>query len=59
MKVNVMEVKAFFDQRCNECISFYGIEQADNDIGHCRAKHNMLVVKHGCPCDQFNKSLDP
>jgi len=49
----------FFDQKCNQCNSFYGIKKYDNNIGICRSKSNMAVVKSGCPCDNFLRSLEP
>ena len=52
-------METFFDQKCNECNSFYGIESSNNDVGHCHSRSDMLVVKSGCPCDQFLRSLEP
>jgi len=52
-------MQTFFDQKCNECISFYGIESSNNDIGYCHSRNNMVVIKSGCPCDQFLRSLEP
>jgi hypothetical protein len=51
--------QTFFDQKCNECNSFYGIKEYDNDIGYCRSRSNMIVVKSACPCDNFLRSLEP